>query len=43
MILEEQTEDNYLAEIIGQVRADVEGGALLSEAMARHPKIFKRL
>jgi type IV pilus assembly protein PilC len=43
VILEEQTDDNYLAEIIGQVRADVEGGALLSEAMARHPKVFSRL
>ena len=43
VILEEQTEDKYLAVIIGELRADVEGGLLLSQAMARHPKIFSRL
>src|SRR5437016_3331255 len=43
VILEEQTHDQYLSEIIGELRADVEGGMLLSEAMARHPKIFSRL
>jgi type IV pilus assembly protein PilC len=42
-ILEEQTDDSYLAVVIGEVRADVEGGALLSEALARHPKVFSRL
>src|SRR3954469_5778647 len=36
-ILETQTEDPYLAEIVKELRADVEGGLLLSEAMARHP------
>jgi type IV pilus assembly protein PilC len=29
--------------VIGEVRADVEGGLLLSEALARHPRIFTRL
>jgi type IV pilus assembly protein PilC len=43
VILEEQTEDVYLGAIIRELRADVEGGLLLSEAMARHPKIFSRL
>src|SRR4051794_20268054 len=43
VILEEQTEDVYLAAIIKELRADVEGGMLLSEALARHPKIFTRL
>jgi type IV pilus assembly protein PilC len=43
VILEEQTEDAYLGSIIHELRADVEGGLLLSEAMARHPKIFSRL
>jgi type IV pilus assembly protein PilC len=43
VILEEQTEDNYLATIISELRADVEGGLLLSQAMSRHPKIFSRL
>src|SRR5262245_32566546 len=43
VILEEQTEDRKFAIVIGEVRADVEGGLLLSEALARHPKIFSRL
>ena len=43
VILEEQTEDQYLAEIVRELRADVEGGMLLSQAMARHPKVFIRL
>jgi type IV pilus assembly protein PilC len=29
--------------VINELRADVEGGLLLSEAMGRHPKIFDRL
>jgi type IV pilus assembly protein PilC len=43
VILEEQTEDKYLAAIVSELRADVEGGLLLSQAMSRHPKIFSRL
>jgi len=43
VILEEQTEDKYLSAVIHELRADVEGGLLLSQAMARHPKIFSRL
>jgi type IV pilus assembly protein PilC len=43
VILEEQTEDKKLAVIVAEVRQDVEGGMLLSEAMARHPQIFSRL
>jgi type IV pilus assembly protein PilC len=43
VILEEQTDDVYLAEIISELRADVEGGLLLSQAMARHPKVFSEL
>src|SRR5678816_3349729 len=43
VILEEQTDDKYLAQIIRELRADVEGGMLLSQAMARHPKVFNRL
>jgi type IV pilus assembly protein PilC len=42
-ILEEQTDDKNLAAVIADVRADVEGGLLLSEAMARHPRVFTRL
>jgi type IV pilus assembly protein PilC len=43
VILEEQTEDAYLVAIIRELRADVEGGLLLSQAMFRHPKVFDRL
>ncbi|MGI8606384.1 MAG: type II secretion system F family protein [Gaiellaceae bacterium] len=43
VILEDQTEDKKLAAVITEVRADVEGGLLLSEAIARHPRIFSRL
>ena len=43
VILEEQTDDRTLAEVTRQVRTDVEQGALLSEALARHPKVFSRL
>jgi type IV pilus assembly protein PilC len=42
-ILEEQTDDAYLAAVVGDVRADVESGAILSQALARHPKVFSRL
>jgi type IV pilus assembly protein PilC len=43
VILEEQTDDTYLADIITDLRGDVEGGLLLSQAMARHPKVFNEL
>ncbi len=43
VVLEEQTEDRTLADVISQLREDVEAGELLSQAMARHPKVFNRL
>ncbi len=43
VILEEQTDDKNLADIISEVRADVESGLILSVAFARHPKVFSRL
>jgi type IV pilus assembly protein PilC len=43
VILEGQTTDAVLAEVVVALRRDVEGGLLLSEAMARHPKVFSRL
>jgi type IV pilus assembly protein PilC len=43
VILEEQTDDEYFASVVKEIRADVEGGLLLSQALARHPKIFSRL
>ena len=43
VILEQQTDDLYFAKVVKELRADVEGGLLLSQAMQRHPKIFDRL
>jgi type IV pilus assembly protein PilC len=43
VILEEQTDDEYFASVVKELRADVEGGLLLSQALRRHPKIFTRL
>src|SRR6266540_4802574 len=43
VILEQQTDDAYLGQVIRELRADVEGGLLLSQAMGRHPKVFNRL
>jgi type IV pilus assembly protein PilC len=43
VILEQQTDDPYLGQVIAELRADVEGGLLLSQAMSRHPKVFSRL
>ena len=43
VILEEQTNDKYLREVIAEIRSDVEAGMVLSNAFARHPKVFSRL
>src|SRR5581483_7046888 len=43
VILEQQTNDVVLGDIIAELREDVERGLLLSEAMAQHPKVFSRL
>ena len=42
-ILAEQSESRALSEIASQVRTDVESGASLSAALAKHPKAFNRL
>ena len=42
-ILADQTENQTLARVVGEVRADVERGASLSASMAKHPKVFTRL
>jgi type IV pilus assembly protein PilC len=42
-VLEEQTENKFLKETIVSVRKDVEAGLSLSDAMARHPKVFSTL
>jgi type IV pilus assembly protein PilC len=43
VILEQQTDDKVLADVITDVRERVESGAFLSEALARHPDTFSRL
>lgn len=42
-ILSNQTENKEFGKIIFQVKEGVQGGATLSEALARHPKIFDPL
>jgi type IV pilus assembly protein PilC len=42
-VLEAQTESKFLKETIVSVRKDVEAGLALSDAMARHPKVFNTL
>ena len=41
--LEAQTENKLLADVIAEVRKDVEAGLPLSGAMERHPKVFSPL
>lgn len=43
VILETQTEDLALAAVVRELRADVEAGLLLSEALSKHPGVFSRL
>jgi len=38
--LAKQTDNEYFQNVILEVSADVEGGAVLSRALARHPKVF---
>jgi type IV pilus assembly protein PilC len=42
-ILADQTENAELARVLGVVRTDVEQGASLSGAIAKHPKVFNNL
>src|SRR6478672_3460410 len=42
-ILTEQTDNKTLAEVIGEVRNDVQAGSSLSAAMGRHPDVFPPL
>jgi type IV pilus assembly protein PilC len=41
--LEEQTQDDAIREATAGLRADVEAGSTLEQAMQRHPKVFDRL
>jgi len=42
-VLEEQTENDKLKEVLSEVRRDVEAGLSLSTSMEKHPKIFNQL
>ena len=42
-VLEAQTENKKLAEVIAEVRKDVEAGLPLADALERHPKVFTPL
>ena len=41
--LEEQTQDEQIKVAVAGVRADIEAGSTLEQAMERHPKVFDRL
>ncbi len=43
MVLESQTESPRLKATVVTIRQDIEAGASLSAALARHPKIFSQL
>jgi type IV pilus assembly protein PilC len=40
-LLAAEVENKYLAEILTQVADDIQGGAPISTALARHPKVFQ--
>ncbi|HUK77432.1 MAG TPA: type II secretion system F family protein [Thermoleophilia bacterium] len=42
-VLEEQTENKKFATVLGAIRADVEAGISLSDALEKHPKVFSPL
>jgi len=42
-ILAEQTDNSRFREVLSAVRSDVEKGQSLSQALAKHPKVFSRL
>ncbi|MEW6049925.1 MAG: type II secretion system F family protein [Candidatus Zixiibacteriota bacterium] len=42
-ILASQSENKEMSKVVTQVKDSVQGGATLSESMARHPKVFDQL
>src|SRR5918911_1421021 len=42
-ILASQQQNKFFQQVLGQVRQDVEEGATLAAALARHPKVFDQL
>ncbi|HEU4739698.1 MAG TPA: type II secretion system F family protein [Solirubrobacterales bacterium] len=43
LTLEEQTQDEMIKEAAAGLRADIEAGSTLEQAMSRHPQVFDRL
>ncbi|MDD5680588.1 MAG: type II secretion system F family protein [Candidatus Omnitrophica bacterium] len=43
VVLEKQTENRYLKNVIGDLRNYIQGGSPLSSALKRHPKVFSEL
>ena len=41
--LKEQTKNEVLKDVIGQIIKDIEGGTSLSSALKKHPRIFNRM
>src|SRR5205085_9165181 len=42
-ILEQQLKDPVLKAVVGEARRDVVGGASLTEALSKHPRVFSKL
>jgi type IV pilus assembly protein PilC len=42
-ILSSQAKNKYFGKILGQIKAGVEGGLTLSDALRKHPKVFDNL
>jgi type IV pilus assembly protein PilC len=42
-VLSAQVENKFLGQKLKEVREDIEGGSSLSQALARHPKVFSNL
>ena len=42
-VLAKQSEGRYLKDVVLEIAGDVEGGALFSKALAKHPKVFSDL
>src|SRR6185295_12998220 len=42
-VLEDQTENEKLKEILAEVRQDIEAGISMSDSLEKHPKVFDEL
>lgn len=43
ILASQQDKNKYFKQVLTQVRTDVESGSTLSDAMAKHPKVFDNL